>query len=466
MRWSLASAPSAAAGRASSSWWLSSTRSVPPSSLTGIGSMQRAVAGAQVLEEPEALAGRPPELGVVALGLQLGEDHERQHDLVLGEARDRPRVGQQHRGVEDVDGRGDQGTGDASSCRRDFVDAACCTDNAQVGCLAWWVHSTGRPRKGTPVAVERTDAIIAGVNKAGTTSLFVSLSTHPDVAPSSIKETALLPARALRQAARSRRRSGTAYFADAGDRPVHLEATPSYFYGAERVAEAMRDRLVNPHALLVLREPVSRAISFFTYQKVRLRFPADYPIDRLPRGRRPPRRRRLPRSREREVHGVPRRLLRRLPAGVVRHPRDRTGARPRLRALVDDQAATLRTTADCARARPGALPRRRPQLREPHDRVQEQGFPEGGAGGQRPARAGAPAPPRGQAQAAGLLLPAQRPARRGAHPRRRCAPSWPSATRNPTPARLARSIAAGTSSRPALVAIGQRARSGVDRQAN
>jgi hypothetical protein len=46
------------------------------------------------------------------------------------------------------------------------------------------------------VAVERTDVIIAGVNKAGTTSLFVSLSTHPDVAPSSIKETSyFLPPR-------------------------------------------------------------------------------------------------------------------------------------------------------------------------------------------------------------------------------------------------------------------------------
>ena len=81
------------------------------------------------------------------------------------------------------------------------------------------------------MAVERTDAIIAGVNKAGTTSLFVSLSTHPDVAPSSIKETRyFLPAR-YGAAARARRRCGTAYFADAGDRPVHLEATPSYFYG-------------------------------------------------------------------------------------------------------------------------------------------------------------------------------------------------------------------------------------------
>ena len=127
------------------------------------------------------------------------------------------------------------------------------------------------------MAPRRTDAIIAGVNKAGTTSLFVSLSTHPDVAPSSIKETRFfLPARygdALLPTA-----EWDAYFADAGDRPVHLEATPSYFYGGAAVAEAMRARLVDPHALVVLREPVSRALSFFTYQKIRLRFPADYPI--------------------------------------------------------------------------------------------------------------------------------------------------------------------------------------------
>ena len=127
------------------------------------------------------------------------------------------------------------------------------------------------------MAPGRTDAVIVGVNKAGTTSLFVSLSAHPDVAPSSVKETRFfLPARyggTLPPAA-----EWDAYFADAGDRPVHLEATPSYFYGSAAVAEAMRVRLVDPHALVVLREPVERAISFFTSQKARLRFPADYPI--------------------------------------------------------------------------------------------------------------------------------------------------------------------------------------------
>lgn len=124
----------------------------------------------------------------------------------------------------------------------------------------------------------RTDVSIAGVNKAGTTSLFVSLSTHPDVAPSSIKETRyFLPARYGEPLAPVS--VWNDYFADEGDLPVRLEATPSYFYGAERVAGAMRDRLVDPHVLLVFREPVSRAISFFTSQKMRLRFPADYPIE-------------------------------------------------------------------------------------------------------------------------------------------------------------------------------------------
>jgi len=127
------------------------------------------------------------------------------------------------------------------------------------------------------VAPGRTDAIIAGVNKAGTTSLFVSLSAHPDVAPSSVKETRyFLSARYGGSLAPTA--EWDAYFADAGDRPVHLEATPSYFYGGAVVAEAIRTRLVNPRALVVLREPVSRAISFFTYQKIRLRFPADYSI--------------------------------------------------------------------------------------------------------------------------------------------------------------------------------------------
>ena len=125
--------------------------------------------------------------------------------------------------------------------------------------------------------MERVDAIIAGVNKAGTTSLYVSLAEHPDVVSSAIKETRyFLPARygnALKPVSVWDR-----YFTGA-DRAVRLEATPSYFYGGAAVAHAIRSTLPNPKIVVVLREPVSRAISFFEYQKVRLRLPQKLRIE-------------------------------------------------------------------------------------------------------------------------------------------------------------------------------------------
>ena len=45
-----------------------------------------------------------PSSGWWRLRLELGEHHDREHDLVLVEAGDRRRIGQQHRGVEHVDG--------------------------------------------------------------------------------------------------------------------------------------------------------------------------------------------------------------------------------------------------------------------------------------------------------------------------------------------------------------------------
>ena len=125
---------------------------------------------------------------------------------------------------------------------------------------------------------QRRDAVIAGVNKAGTTSLFAALSEHPDIAPSAVKETRyFLPARygqTLEPVS-----VWNEYFAAAPvDAAVRLEATPSHGYGGARVATAMQRVLEDPHAIFVLREPVSRAISFFTYQKVRLRIPAEQPI--------------------------------------------------------------------------------------------------------------------------------------------------------------------------------------------
>jgi len=124
------------------------------------------------------------------------------------------------------------------------------------------------------VLARGANAIIAGVNKAGTTSLFVSLQTHPQVATSSVKETRyFLPARygqALEPVS-----VYESYFAAGGDdRPVRLEATPSYFYGGDgligRVVEVLGPDV---RIMVVLREPVSRFVSFFSFQKTRLRIP-------------------------------------------------------------------------------------------------------------------------------------------------------------------------------------------------
>jgi hypothetical protein len=121
-------------------------------------------------------------------------------------------------------------------------------------------------------------AVIAGVNKAGTTSLFVSLAEHPQVAPSAIKETRyFLPPRYGRPLAPAE--VYETYFEGSEGRPVRLEATPSYFYGGAAVAQSIATTLAEPRIIVVLREPVARAISFFQYQKTRLRIPPELTIE-------------------------------------------------------------------------------------------------------------------------------------------------------------------------------------------
>ena len=122
------------------------------------------------------------------------------------------------------------------------------------------------------------DVLIAGVNKAGTTSLFVSLSEHPGIVPAAIKETRFfLPPRYEQPIAPVDVYQG--YFEEATEGQVRLEATPSYFYGGAVVASVINDTLPGARIVVVLREPVARAISFFQYQKTRLRIPPELSIE-------------------------------------------------------------------------------------------------------------------------------------------------------------------------------------------
>ena len=64
--------------------------------------VEPAVLDAQLVEVAQRLPCEVADLGVVALALELGDHHDRDHDVVLGEAEERPRIAQQHRGVEHV----------------------------------------------------------------------------------------------------------------------------------------------------------------------------------------------------------------------------------------------------------------------------------------------------------------------------------------------------------------------------
>jgi hypothetical protein len=123
------------------------------------------------------------------------------------------------------------------------------------------------------VAGAVANALIAGVNKAGTTSLFVTLAGHPDIAPATVKETRyFLPARWGRPL--EPRSVYEAYWAGAGAAPVRLEATPGYFSGGPDLVAAVRRVCGAPKIVVVLREPVARLVSYFTFQQMRLRLPA------------------------------------------------------------------------------------------------------------------------------------------------------------------------------------------------
>ncbi len=130
------------------------------------------------------------------------------------------------------------------------------------------VHEVG------PVA----NAIIAGVNKAGTTSLFVTLAEHPDIAPASVKETKyFLPARWGEPL--DARAVYETYWDHAGAAPVRLEATPAYFSGGRALVAKVREVCGAPKIIVVLREPVSRLLSYFAFQQARLRIPESMTLD-------------------------------------------------------------------------------------------------------------------------------------------------------------------------------------------
>jgi hypothetical protein len=118
--------------------------------------------------------------------------------------------------------------------------------------------------------------VIVGVSRAGTTTLFNALAAHPQVCSSSTKETRYFQAvrygEPLRPIA-----DYHAYFRRYAGEPVTMECTPDYFYGGVATARAINS-VCEPRVTIILREPISRLISFFRFMQVRLQVPAEMTI--------------------------------------------------------------------------------------------------------------------------------------------------------------------------------------------
>lgn len=103
--------------------------------------------------------------------------------------------------------------------------------------------------------------IIAGTGRAGTTSLFRYLASHPSVCASSVKEVRFFSEWHRDSASLE---TYASYFSHcSADVVVRMEASPQYLYGGERLARSIRDVLPDVKLIFTLREPVSRAFTVF-----------------------------------------------------------------------------------------------------------------------------------------------------------------------------------------------------------
>lgn len=109
--------------------------------------------------------------------------------------------------------------------------------------------------------------VIAGVTRAGTTSLYNYLADHPRTARSTIKETRFfLDHDELKRLHRFEEgiEAYDNFFPGCPPDAIRLEATPDYFY-RPAVAERIAETLPEAHIVVILREPIARLISWRRY---------------------------------------------------------------------------------------------------------------------------------------------------------------------------------------------------------
>jgi len=129
----------------------------------------------------------------------------------------------------------------------------------------------GDPTKGMSVSNGRLpNLLIAGVPKAGTSSLFAYLTQHPDICGADKKELGYFNYfNPLRHTDHEPPPTASykKHFAHCIGQRYALEATPSYCYGGKPVVEGVKEVLKHPKIIITLRDPVDRLWSAYTFQR-------------------------------------------------------------------------------------------------------------------------------------------------------------------------------------------------------
>lgn len=107
--------------------------------------------------------------------------------------------------------------------------------------------------------------IIAGTEKAGTTSIFTYLSSHPSVCGSTVKETDF-----FRNSFTGDRENDIANYANYFTRcspeiPVVMEASPGYLGSGAEVSARIHALVPEAKLLFILRDPIDRIYSSFNF---------------------------------------------------------------------------------------------------------------------------------------------------------------------------------------------------------
>lgn len=118
--------------------------------------------------------------------------------------------------------------------------------------------------------------VIAGVSRAGTTSLFNYLAQHPDVGTSDVKELRYFSAVGHGQPL-GPLDMYAAHF-KARTQAYAVEATPGYFYGGGALATVLRETCPSVRVVVSLRSPIERCWSWSQFVKSRDRIPKDMPF--------------------------------------------------------------------------------------------------------------------------------------------------------------------------------------------